>query len=164
MTIIGMIAGSVITSIGIAAFVNSSGLLTEPIDDALVIGLKIIPIDDTFAIGDSETYTLNAPAHAKQRFDINGTSFSVTLVSPRGGLQIADENYKNELSLEWVHLEEGTSTLKIQNTGDSELHVLGSVQIILDPLVIISPLLVIITGLVILGFSAGFSIRKPKGF
>ena len=150
-TIIGISVGSVITAIGIFALVTS-------------LGIQTISINDTFEIGESTTYTLDAPAHAQQRLDINGTSFHVKLTTPKGGLQIPGENYKNELSLEWVHLMDGISTVEIQNTGDSKLNVVGSVQIILDPIQMTYHLLVTVSGLVIIGFSAAFSVRKPKGF
>ena len=150
-TIIGISVGSVITAIGIFALITS-------------LGVQTISVDDTFEIGESTTYTLNSPAHTKQRLDINGTSFRVSLVSPPGGLQIPESDYKNELSVEWVHLEEGVSILDLQNTGDSKLHVVGNVNVILDPFLIAYRLLIIISGLVIIGFSAAFSVRKPKGF
>ena len=91
-------------------------------------------------------------------------SFDVNLRSPHGGLQIKDESFKRELSVEWVHLMDGQSTLKINNTGGSELKVWGYVTAELDPIQITYHLMVIIAGVVIIGFSAGFSIRKPKGF
>ena len=150
-TIIGISVGSVITALGFFALVTS-------------LGVQTISVNDDFEIGESTTYTLNGPAHTKQRLDINGTSFQVILKSPKGGLQIPGENYKNELSLEWVHLVDGISTVEIQNTGDSKLNVVGSVQVILDPIQLTYHLLVIVSGLVIIGFSAAFSVRKPKGF
>ena len=150
-TIIGISVGSIITAVGIFALITS-------------IGVQTISIDDAFEIGESTTYTLNGPAHTKQRLDINATSFDVNLKSPRGGLQIPGESFKDELSLEWVHLEDGISTVEIQNTGDSKLYVVGSVNVILDPFLIAYRLLIIISGLVIIGFSAAFSVRKPKGF
>jgi len=86
------------------------------------------------------------------------------LRSPSGGLQIKDEQFKRELTFEWVHLEDGESRIKVNNTGNSELNIKGYMTILTDPILITYHLLVIITGVVIIGFSAGFSVRKPRGF
>ncbi len=150
-TIIGTIVGGIITAIGIYSLFTSFGLQT-------------INVDDTFAIGEGTTYTLNAPAHIEQRMNVTGDTFDLTLSTPGKGLQIPLTPHKNHVSLVWVHLDDGTSKLKIQNTGSSELEVDGIVQVSTDPIFFTYHVMVIIAGLVIIGFSAGFSVRKPKGF
>ena len=127
-------------------------------------GVQEIQVNDTYASGESTTYQFTAPAHSKHFLNMTGDSFDIFLKSPRGGLQINDESFKEKLSMEWVHLLDGESTLKINNTGGSELNVSGYVTAELDPIQITYHLMVIIAGVVIIGFSAGFSIRKPKGF
>ncbi len=150
-TIIGLVVGGIIAAVGIAAIVTS-------------IGLQTIEIDETFGIGESTSYKINAPAHTLQFMNITGERFDLKLTSPPGGLQIENIEHKKNTELEWVHLEDGISKIKIQNTGQSELHVGGTVQAITDPILFTYHILVIITGIVIMGFSAGFSARKPKGF
>jgi len=152
-TVIGIGVGSVITAIGVIALVTS-------------FGLQSINVDDTYGIGEKTTYSLTAPQHAKQFINITGNSFKIDLKSPYAGLQIpeSDPDLKNNVDIEWVHLEEGRSILKIRNTGDSELHVTGTLQALTDPLQIMYHVVVIITGIVILGFSSAFSMRKPSGF
>ena len=49
-------------------------------------------------------------------------------------------------------------------TGNSDLTVDYVLEVLTDPIQITYHIIVIIGGVVILGFSAGFSIRKPKGF
>jgi len=148
---IGIGVGSVIIAIGVIALVTSFGLQT-------------INVDDTYGIGEKTTYSLTAPAHAKQYINITGNSFNIDLKSPRGGLQIPERDHKNNVDIEWVHLQEGRSILKIRNTGNSELHVTGTMQALTDPMQIIFHVVVIISGIVILGFSSAFSMRKPSGF
>ena len=150
-TSIGLGVGGAITAIGIYALVTSFGLQT-------------VEVDETFEVGEFTKYRFTAPAHATQRLDITGKAFHVKLSSPEGGLRIPGENYKNELSLEWVHLTIGESVVEIQNTGDSELQIVGTLEILTDPIEFTYHILVIISGLVIIGFSAGFSVRKPSGF
>ncbi len=150
-TIIGIVVGSVISAIGIYALVTSFGLQT-------------VNVDDTFQVGESASYSFLAPRSSKHFLNITADSFEVVLKSPKGGLQIKDEQFKRELTFEWVHLEDGESRLKVNNTGNSELNIKGYMTILTDPIQITYHLLVIISGVVIIGFSAGFSIRKPRGF
>lgn len=150
-TIIGIIAGSIIIAIGVYSLIIS-------------FGLQQVDFDDTFSPGESTTYQFYAPQTAKQWINITGDTFHVNLKSPRGGLQIDDEDYNKELSIEWVHLVDGESTLKLQNTGNSDLNAKGYFTIVTEPIQITYHILVITAGVIIIGFSAGFSIRKPKGF
>jgi len=150
-TIIGTVIGSIIIVIGLYALVTSFGI--QSVND-----------NESLGVGDTTSYQFNAPIHAKQNLNITGNSFQLSLASPRGGLQIPESDYKNELSLEWVHLEDGQSRVKIKNTGDSELNIFYEYEVLTDPIQITYHIVVIIGGIIILGFSAGFSIRKPKGF
>jgi hypothetical protein len=150
-TIIGIVVGSAIIAIGSYALITSFGLQT-------------VNVDDTYQIGESTTYSFSAPKGTKNYLNITADSFEVYLKSPPGGIQIRDEKFKRELTVEWIHLEDGESKLRINNTGASKLNVSGYVTTLTDPIVITFHLLVIISGVVIMGFSAGFSVRKPRGF
>ena len=148
---IGIGVGAVIIAIGLYSLVSS-------------LGLQTIQVDDTYGIADSTTYKFTAPENAAQSLKITGNSFNVKLISPKGGLQIPGTDHKDELSIQWVHLQDGESTLIIKNKGDSEIQVKGSLQALIDPIQITYHVLVVIAGLVIIGFSSAFSIRKPRGF
>ncbi|MFB5597472.1 MAG: hypothetical protein ACE5RJ_00425 [Nitrosopumilaceae archaeon] len=150
-TIIGTIVGGVITAIGIFSLITSFGIQT-------------IEVNDTFDIGEGTTYTLNAPEHSEQVLNVTGDSFDLKLKSPANGLQIPLKPHKEHVSLQWFHLDDGISEFTVQNTGSSELEVVGTVQVESDPIFFTYHIMVIIAGLVIIGFSAGFSVRKPKGF
>ena len=129
-TIIGIIVGSAIIAIGGYSLITS-------------IGVQEIDVNDTYVSGESTTYQFSAPMNSKHFSNITANSFNVDLVSPQGGLQINEKDFNNELSIEWVHLTDGESTLKIQNTGDSELKVWGYVTALLDPIQITYHILVI---------------------
>ncbi len=150
-TIIGIVVGSAIIAIGSYALVTSFGLQT-------------VNVDDTFQVGESTSYSFSAPEGSKHYLNITADSFEVFLRSPRGGLQIEHEQFKRELTVEWIHLEDGETKLKVNNTGASKLNISGYFTILTDPIQITYHLLVIISGVVIIGFSAGFSVRKPRGF
>ena len=102
-TIIGIVVGSIIIVIGGYSLVTS-------------FGVNQVNFDDTFSPGESTTYQFFAPAPANQWINITGDTFHVDLRTPEGGLEIKEQDYKNELSIQWTHLVDGESTLKLQNT------------------------------------------------
>jgi hypothetical protein len=151
-TLIGIIVGSAIIGIGGYSLVTS-------------FGLQQVNFDDTFEPGEFTTYRFFAPASTTQSVQLTGDTFYVKLNSPEGGLQIAPaEKHVDELSIEWNHLIDGESILRLNNTGNSALNAQGYFTIVTDPIQITYHLLVITAGVVIIGFSAGFSVRKPRGF
>jgi hypothetical protein len=150
-TIIGIGAGSAIIAIGVASLF-------------LHFGIQTIEVDETLDLGDSTTYRFSAPEHTPQHLKIIGDTFAVVLASPADSLHVPITTYKKEVTFDWVHLADGESKINIQNTGNSELHITATFQTSADPLFITYDIMVIIAGLVIMGFSLGFSIRKPRGF
>jgi len=150
-TAIGIGVGSVIIAISIASlFLN--------------FGIQTIEVDETFGLGEATTYRISAPQHTPQKMKITGDTFDVILESPADGLQVPLTTHKKEVTFDWVHLADGETRINIQNTGNSEIHVVATFQASTDPLRITYDIMVMITGLVIIGLSLGFSIRKPKGF
>ena len=107
--------------------------------------------------------------------EISGDAFDLKLESPSIGLQIPPkdsektvESFKDRIDipliLDWVHLADGETKIKIQNTGNSELTITGVLIRSSDPIWFTYDLMVIISGIIIIGFSMGFTLRKPKGF
>lgn len=150
-TIIGVVIGSVIIGIGLASVFSHLSLQTKTVDE--LIGL-----------GESATYKIPAPAHTQQTMKITGDSFDLQLSSPGDGLQIPLSSHKNETNLDWTHLIDGETRIDLKNTGKNELHVTGTVTVSTEPIWITYDIMVMISGVVIMGFSLGFSIRKPRGF
>ena len=75
-----------------------------------------------------------------------------------------DGSFKDKASFSWTSDTAGQTIISIQNTGDSEFTENYKFELARDPLFFTYSLLVIIAGVVIIGFSAGFSTKKPKGF
>lgn len=150
-TIIGMVVGTAIIAIGGYSLLSHIGPLT-------------VYEDYTVAIGDSMSYTIPAPASTPQHMKIVGDAFDLKLQSPADGLQIPITSHKKETTLDWVHLEDGETKILIQNTGESELKITGELIRSSDPVWFTFDLMVITSGMVIIGFSMGFTLRKPKGF
>ena len=150
-TIIGLIVGSAIIAIGGYSLLSHVGTIT--IHEDYVVG-----------VGDSMSYTIPAPNHTPQSMKIAGDAFDLKLASPGDGLQIPQTSYKKELTLDWTHLVDGESKILIQNTGNTELSITGKLIRSSDPIWFTFDLMVITSGMVIIGFSMGFTLRKPKGF
>ena len=150
-TIIGFIVGSAIIGIGVYALVTG-------------IGFQTIEVDETFDIGESTSYQISANKGAQQEMTITGEKFDAKLTSPGGDPEIPLTTFTKEQTFKWAHLEDGVTRIQIQNTGSSELHIVATLQITSDPILFTYHLVVIISGIVIIGFSMGFTLRKPKGF
>jgi len=151
-SIIGLIIGIAIITLGGASLILHTGLHTDDFQDVIEVGAPA-------------HYTIPAPNHTPQSMIITGDTFDLKLESPGDGLQIPNMiSYKNELKLDWVHLNDGETKIEIQNTGNTELEITGVIITSYKPEIFTLDLMVIITGLVIIGFSMGFTLRKPKGF
>ncbi len=151
-TIIGLILGIAIIILGGASLILHTGLHTDDFQDVIEVGAPA-------------HYTIPAPNHTPQHMMIIGDAFDLKFTSPSTGLQIPNvTSYKNELTLDWVHVADGETKIQIQNTGNTELEITGVIITSYEPLIFTLDLMVIITGMVIIGFSMGFTLRKPKGF
>ncbi len=150
-TIIGLIVGSAIIAIGGYSLLLHIGMIT--INEDYVVG-----------VGDSMSYTIPAPASTPQHMKIIGDAFDLKLQSPGDGLQIPITSHKKETTIDWTHLVDGETRVQIQNTGESELEITGILIRSSDPVWFTFDLMVITSGMVIIGFSMGFTLRKPKGF
>jgi len=150
ITVIGIGAGIAISSIGIFALVTS-------------LGIQEFQIDETVEVRDFSNFQFRVTQGTEQSLLITGKSFHVSLNTP-GTLQIPGSDYKEELDLQFLVHEEGNVGIKIQNTGDSPLELKGTIRALNDPILFTYHIMVIIAGVVIIGFSGAFSVRKPRGF
>ena len=150
-TIIGIIVGSIIIALGAVS---------------LIVNLGPITINENYFVetGAMTSYTIPAPANTSQSMKIIGNAFNLKLESPGSGLQIPENSYEKELKLDWVHFEDGETKIQIQNTGNTELEITGTLIRSSDPIWFTYDLMVIITGIVVIGFSMGFTLRRTKGF
>ncbi len=151
-TIIGLVVGSAIIALGAYSLLSNIG--------------PTIAVSEHFVVevGEPIYFSIPAPNHSPQSMIITGDTFDLKLQSPGNGLQINQTSYKDELKLNWVHLEDGETKIEIQNTGNTELEITAETNQTPNPFGFTFDLMVIISGLVILGFSMGFTLRKPKGF
>ena len=151
-TIIGLIVGCVISGLGVASMI-----------DSLVNPIEIRQTNDTFGTGDSDKIRFNAPANSFQTLTITGDTFDVKILTVDEKNNI-DNSYSDEAIFSWTNTVSGENVILIQNTGKSEFNISGTFELARDPLFFTYHILVIIAGIVVIGFSAAFSVRKPRGF
>ena len=151
-TIIGLVAGCIISGIGVISFVDS---ISTPIEK--------MEFSDVFQSGEKTTFPFSAPKDSKHFLIIEGDSFIVKIKTHDSDEKIS-QNFKKEANLSWSNSIEGENIIFIENTGKSELIVEGTLEKSRDPLFFTYHILVVIAGIVIIGFSAAFSARKPRGF
>ena len=120
-------------------------------------------VNDVVDIGKSDVFQFDALKHYHEFLNVTGSSFHVKMKTPSTGLQV-DDDFKNKISFDWFSLENGKHFINITNTGGSILHVAGKLQAVSNPIIFTSHLIVISSGVLIIGISAVFSIRRPKGF
>jgi len=151
-TIIGLIVGCIISGLGVASMI-----------DSFVNPIETIQTNDTFGIGGSDKIRFNAPANSFQTLIIIGDTFDVKILTTDEKNNI-DNSYKDEATFSWTNMVSGENIIQIQNTGKSEFNVSGTFELSRDPLFLTYHILVIIAGIVVIGFSAAFTVRKPRGF
>lgn len=120
-------------------------------------------IDETISIGGNTVYQFDAQEHFHEILNVTGSSFHVKLETPADGLQV-DEDFKKEVSLDWYSLEDGQHRIEVTNTGDSNVRVFGTLEFISNQIEFAKHMMPIISGIIIIGISAVFTIRKPRGF
>ena len=151
-TIIGLIVGCIISGLGVASMID---FLVNPID--------IMYIDDNFGVGESTTFVFQAQENSFQKLVITGNAFDVKVFTPDNEIKF-DDSYKDRVDISWTNTISGDNIIKIQNIGNSELNAKGTLEKSRDPLFLTYHILVIIAGIVVIGFSAAFTVRKPRGF
>jgi hypothetical protein len=120
-------------------------------------------VNETVDTGKNDVFQFYAEKHFRETLNVTGSSFHVKLKSPDDGLQV-DDNFKNHINFTWYSLEDGQHTINITDTGNTILQVTGKLNATANSFELMSHLIVITSGIIIIGISAAFSIRKPRGF
>jgi hypothetical protein len=149
-TTIGIGIGTVVIGLG-AFFLIQSLLSNENI------------VNDSVDIGKSDIFQFNAQKNFHEILNVTGNSFHVVLTTPSDGSQI-NQDYEKDVSFDWVSLADGKHFINVTNTGSSTIHVTGKLEAVQDPIIFATHIIVITSGILLIGFSAAFSVRKPRGF
>jgi len=151
-TIIGLIIGCIISTLGASSIIDSFVNPNETQDT-----------NEIFGIGDADKIRFNSPENSFQTITVTGDAFDLKIITPDESNNV-DTSIKGKATFSWTNLTPGENIIQIQNTGNSEFNVFGTSVLQRDPLFFTYSILVIVAGIVVIGFSAGFSVRKPKGF
>lgn len=149
-TVIGIGIGSLAIGLGVFFLIQSIVSNTNT-------------VNDTVDIAKSDVFEFDAQKHFHELLNVTGDSFHVTMKTPSNGLQV-NQSFVNQTSFDWISLVDGKHFINITNTGGSVLHVTGTLQAVPSPLIFASHIIVISSGILIIGISAAFSVRKPRGF
>ena len=151
-TVIGLVAGAAI--IGLASASMVLDLTRGPLD-----------ITETFGPGESTTYQITGDEGATHHIAVTAERFDMELAGPGdGGPVIPRTEFAEEFSMEWTHQESGRTLISLHNRGGDQMVVSGAFAISADPLFFAYHIVVVTSGVVIIGFSLAFSLRKPRGF
>ncbi len=150
-TIIGIAVGAVIVGVPLVS---------------LVVDLTGGPlvISEEYGIGETASYSITGDEGATHSMTITADRFQLKLESPGEGFSIPSSEFEDFHSMEWVHQESGRTLIQIQNIGEDVMNIDATLEISEDPLWFAYRLVVITTGVIIIGLSLGFSVRKPRGF
>ena len=151
-TIVGLIAGGIISGLGVISMID---FLANPVD--------VMEFDDDFGVGESTIFSFQAPENSFQTLTIIGDTFDVKILTTDEKNNI-DNSYNDKETFSWTNTISGENVIQIQNTGKSEFNISGTFELSRDPLFLTYHILVIIAGIVVIGFSAAFTVRKPRGF
>jgi len=102
-TIIGLVAGCIISGIGVVSFA-----------DSLLTPIEKMEFNDIFQPGEKTTFPFSAPKDSKHYLTIEGDSFTVKVKSPDSDEQI-NLDLKNEANLSWTTTIEGENIIFIEN-------------------------------------------------
>jgi hypothetical protein len=154
-----MLTKKTAAGIGIGSFVVAIGVYF------LLAGIVFhsYQVNETVDIGKSDVFQFYAEKHFRETLNVSGNVFHVKLKTPAEGLQV-DDDFKNHINFTWYGLDNGQHTINITNTGGSILQVVGKLEATTNSFELMSHLIVITSGILIVGISAAFSIRKPRGF
>lgn len=127
------------------------------------IGKQTQSIDETIDKAKNSVYQFDAEENFQETLNVTGSSFHVKIKTPGDGFQI-DKDFKKEGNLEWVGVKAGEHRIEITNIGDSVVHLTGTLEFLSNPIEFAKHMLPIISGIIIIGISAVFTVKKPRGF
>lgn len=149
-SVIGMGIGSVAVILG-AFFLIQDSMTNDHL------------VNETVDIGKSDVFSFEAQKQYREIFNVTGSSFHVVIKTPGQGIEI-NKDFQKHMIFDWTSVENGKHFINVTNTGDSILHVNAKLQAVTNPLIFTSHFIVISSGVLIIGISAVFSARRPKGF
>lgn len=150
------------TAIGIAVGSIIIGLATA----SMILDLTRGPLEITEGVdvGMSTTYQINGDVGSNHTITVTGDRFQMELRYPDEQPDTPRTEHQDSHTVEWTQTLAGRTHIIIQNVGSDTLTVDGVFSVATDPIFLAYHVVVITSGVVIIGFSLVFSLRKPRGF
>lgn len=135
-------AGAAFIAIGAAASIYSGVAVEVPLDGTLRPGFT----DElTPEMGEGNTASLS----------VQGSIFDVEIIDPAGRV-LANRTGESSFSYELTADRAGEYKFIIENTGDEDLQITGTAQTRAGALAFSGPLLLVVTGIIVVGLSMRF--------
>lgn len=138
-------AGAAFIAIGIASSVYSNISVDVPLDGKVSAG-KTDELTPNMDVGNTASLTLK------------GSTFNVDIKDP-SGKSIASRSNQTSFSYDLTADKDGQYRFLINNTGTEELAITGHAQTKASPLAFTAPLLLVITGIIVVALALPFRNR-----
>jgi hypothetical protein len=117
-----------------------------------------VPLDNTVGPGMPDIITPDMDVGSTANIVVTGSTFNVSIADPDGQM-IASESEVSSFSYDLTAQKAGEHRIEIVNTGNSDLTVSGHAQTKSSPLALTSTLMLMITGVILVGLSLRFRHR-----
>lgn len=117
-----------------------------------------VPLDNVVGPGMPDIITPNMNVGSTASIMVAGSTFNVTIMDPDRQV-IASENNAESFSYDLTAQKAGEHRIEIVNTGNSDLTVSGHAQTKSSPLGLTGALMLMITGVILVGLSLRFRNR-----
>ena len=143
--IIMVAAGAAFIAIGIASTIYSNVAVEVSLDGTVTPGLtdELSPIMDV-----GNTLSMQA----------NGSTFDVDVYDPDGD-ELASQQGLSNFTYELTATKAGEYRILIENTGSENVQITGTAQTKSGTLASLGPMLLIVTGIIVIGLGARFRTR-----
>jgi hypothetical protein len=140
-----MAAGAAFIAIGIASALYS-GVAVE------------VPLDGTVSPGLTDELSPEMDVGNMLSMQASGSTFDVDVYDPEGNV-IASEDGLSNFTYELTADKAGEYRILLQNTGDENVQITGTTQTKSSALASIGPLLLVVTGIIVVGLGLRFRAR-----
>ena len=117
-----------------------------------------VPLDNTVSPGTVDEITPEMEVGNTASIMVSGSTFDITIKDP-DGQELASETNSTSFSYDLTAQKAGVHTIEIDNTGSTSLTVSGHAQTKASPLGLSGALMLMITGVIVVGLSLRFRNR-----
>ncbi|MGI0019480.1 MAG: hypothetical protein ACREAY_03305 [Nitrososphaera sp.] len=138
-------AGAAFIVIGVASSVYSGVVVDVPLDNTVRPGLTD-ELSPDMEVGNTASLA------------VSGSTFDIEITDPEGEV-LGNQTGISSFSYELTAQKAGEYRFVIENTGDEDLQITGRAQTKGNPLGVLAPLLLAVTGIIVVGLSLRFRNR-----